>query len=88
MSSTVKKVSVARTSYHHSKQPGEHVTLLAYVDPNGAFELLDDREPELEFLAGTKEYILEEWGKRNRQLIKDGFQRDSLRGDAEWQQFI
>jgi hypothetical protein len=64
------------------------VTLLAYKDSSEAYELLDDREPTLEFLAGSKDYIFEEWGKRNRQLIKDGFQRDNMSGDNEWQQFI
>ena len=88
MAITSRKVSVARTTYHHSQRTSEHVTLLAYKDSNEAYELLDDREPALEFLAGSKDYILEEWGKRNRQLIQDGFQRDNMRGDPEWQQFI
>ncbi|MGH9730451.1 MAG: hypothetical protein ACRD4A_02030 [Candidatus Acidiferrales bacterium] len=88
MSSVTKKEFVARTKYHHSQRTSEHVTLLAYKDLNEAYELLDDREPDLEFLAGSKDYILEEWGKRNRQLTKNGFQRDSLAGDPEWQQFI
>jgi hypothetical protein len=88
MASTSKKIAVARTTYHHSRRPSEHVTLLAYKDANEAYELLDDREPELEFLAGSKDYILKEWGERNRQLIQDGFQRDDMRGDPEWQQFI
>ena len=64
------------------------MTLLAYKDSSEAYELLDDRELALEFLAGSKDYIHEEWGKRNRQLIQDGFQRDNMRGDPEWQQFI
>jgi len=88
MADTVRKVAVARTTYHHSKKTSGHVTLLAYKDSNEAYELLDDREPALEFLAGSKEYILKEWGNRNRQLIQDGFQRDNMWGDAEWQQFI
>ena len=88
MTSTTKKEFVARTKYHHSQRTSQHVTLLAYKDSSEAYELLDDREPTLEFLAGSKDYIFEEWGKRNRQLIKDGFQRDNMSGDNEWQQFI
>jgi hypothetical protein len=83
-----KRISVARTAYHHSQRTYEQVTLLAYKDANEAYELLDDREPEIEFLAGSKEYILEEWRRRNQDLIKGGFQRDNMRGDSEWQQFI
>lgn len=64
------------------------MTLLAYKDSNEAYELLDDREPTLEFLAGSKDYILEGWGKRNRQLIKDGFQREHMRGGPEWQHIV
>jgi len=88
MASPTMKEFVARTTYHHSQRTSEHVTLLAYKDSDGAYELLDDREPSLEFLAGSKDYILNEWGKRNRQLIRDGFQRDNMSGDNEWQQFI
>jgi len=88
MASTSRKIAVARTTYHHSRRTSEHVTLLAYKDANDAYELLDDREPELEFLAGSKDYILKEWGDRNRHLIQDGFQRDNMWGDPEWQQFI
>jgi hypothetical protein len=84
----IKKEFVARTAYHHSRRTNEYVTLLAYRDADGAYELLDGREPDLEFLAGSKEFILEEWGARNRQLIKDGFQRDNMSGEHEWQQFI
>jgi hypothetical protein len=79
---------VARAIYHHAKRTSEHVTLLAYKDSRDAYQLLDDRETEHEYLAGTKEYILEEWGKRNRQVIKAGFQRDNLAGENEFQQFI
>jgi hypothetical protein len=88
MASPTKKEFVARTTYHHSQRTSERVTLLAYKDPNGAFELLDDREPSLEFLAGSKDYIFKEWGTRNRQLIEDGFQRDNMSGENEWQRFI
>jgi hypothetical protein len=87
MAST-KKEFIARTQYHHSKRTSEHVTLLAYKDSGEAYELLDDREPELEFLAGSKDFIFGEWGKRNRQLLEDGFQRDNMTGDNEWQKFI
>jgi hypothetical protein len=85
---SINKEFVARTAYHHSRITNEHVTLLAYRDADGACELLDGREPDLEFLAGSKEFILEEWGERNRQLIEDGFQRDNMSGEHEWQQFI
>jgi len=86
--SNTKKEFVARTQYHHSKRTDVYVTLLAYKDPDGAYELLDGREPDVEFLAGSKEYILEEWQKRNRELIADGFQRDNMTGASEWQKFI
>lgn len=88
MAITSRKIAVARTTYHHSQRTSEHVTLLAYKDAAEACELLDDREPDLEFLAGSKSYILREWGERNRQLIQSGFQRDNMWGDSEWQQFI
>ena len=42
----------------------EHVTLLDYKDSRGTYELLDDREVEHEQLAGTDDYILDEWGKK------------------------
>jgi hypothetical protein len=66
MASASRKIAVARTTYHHVQPTNEHVTLLAYKDSNEAYELLDHREPALEFLAGSKDYILEEWGKRTR----------------------
>ena len=66
----------------------EHVTLLVYKDSRGTYELLDDREVEHEQLAGTDDYILDESGKRNRQLVKGGFQCDNLMGENEFQRFI
>jgi len=83
-----KRTFVARAIYHHKTKTSEHVTLLVYRDSNGAFELLDDRETEHEYPAGSEEYIFEEWGKRNRSLIENGFQRDHLMGENKWQQFI
>lgn len=83
-----KKDFVARAIYHHSQRTSEFVTLSAYKDANDSYELLDNREPVLEFEAGTRKYILDQWGKRNRNLIRDGFQRDNLAGDNEFQQFI
>lgn len=82
------KEFVARAIYHHAKRTKEHVTLLVYQDANEAYELLDDREAEHEYLAGTRDFILEEWGTRNRDLVRDGFQLDNLAGGHEWQQFI
>jgi hypothetical protein len=82
------KTFIARAIYHHRMRTAEHVTLLVYKDSHGAYELFDDRDAEHEQLAGTKDYILDEWGKRNRQLIEDGFQRDNLRGENEFQRFI
>jgi hypothetical protein len=86
--SNVNRQFVARAIYHHSKRTSEHVTLLIYKDSHDAYQLFDDRETEHDYLAGTKEYILEEWGTRNRQVIKDSFQRDNLSGENEFQQFI
>jgi hypothetical protein len=79
---------VARAICHHAKRTSEHVTLLVYKDSHDAYQLLDDREAEHDYLAGDREYILNEWGKRNRQVIKDGFLRDNLAGDSDFQQFI
>ena len=56
--------------------------------PKGVYEPLDGREPDVEFLAASKEYILEQRQKRNRELIEDGFQRDNMSGANEWQRFI
>jgi hypothetical protein len=82
------KTFVARTIYHHSQRTSEHVTFLVYRDKNGAYELFDDRETDHDHIAGTEDYVFEEWGTRNRQLISDGFIRDNMRGDNKWQQFI
>ena len=68
------------------------MTLLAYRDSSAgdAYELMDDTDAEHDhnYLAGTEKYVFGEWGKRNRQLIEDGFQRDNLSGDYKWHQFI
>jgi len=79
---------VARAIYHHKVKTSEHVTLLVRRDQGGAYELLDDRQDAHDYLAGTEDYIFEEWGKLNRQLIQDGFQRDNLMGENRFQQFI
>lgn len=83
-----KKEFIARTIYHHSKRTSEYVTLLVYKDSLGIYELRDDRESEHDFLAGTEDYIFEEWGKRNRQVFDDGFQQDNRMGYEKWQRFI
>lgn len=88
MTNTTKKKFIARTIYHHKKKTNEHVTLLVYQDAHDAYELFDDREAEHDYLAGSEDYIFKEWGKRNRQLIEEDFQRDDLRGENKWQQFI
>jgi hypothetical protein len=88
MTNTIKREFVARTKYHHSKRTSEQVTLLAFKDSNDAYELVDDRETESESVAGSKKYVLDEWIKRNRDLIEGGFQRDNMSGDHEWQRFI
>lgn len=88
MPNQLKRTFVARTIYHHSQRTSEHVTLLVYRDEHAAYELFDDREAEHEHVAGSEDYVLEEWVKRNRQLIMGGFQRDNLSGDNEWQRFI
>jgi hypothetical protein len=88
MTSGAEREFIARTIYHHTKKTGEYVTLLVYKDSFGTYELRDDREAGHDFLSGTEDYIFEEWGNRNRQLIEDGFQRDNLMGYNKWQQFI
>jgi hypothetical protein len=79
---------VARTIYHHSKRTNEHLTLLVYKDSGGAYELFDDREADHDSIASSEDHVYEEWGKRNRQAIQDGFQRDNMSGDNKWQAFI
>jgi hypothetical protein len=86
---TKDKSFVARTVYHHGVRTGEFVTLLAYRDNrDGTYELWDNREAANDYICGTEEYVLDEWGVRNRRLIQDGFRRDDLRGENKWQQFI
>jgi hypothetical protein len=52
------------------------------------YELWGDREDSHDYLAGTEELILDEWGNRNRNLDKDNFQNDSRRGPEKWMKFI
>jgi hypothetical protein len=80
---------VARAIYHHKTRTDEHVTMLVYKDPQELYEFFfDDSGAKHERLDGTKDYMLEAWGNWNRQLIKEGFQRDNLIGDNEFQSFI
>ncbi len=88
MSDARKRAFIARTIYHQVIRTNEHATLLVYKDSNGAYELMDDREGAHDYLAGSEDYILKQWGEKNRQLIEDGFQRDNIMGDSKWQQFI
>jgi hypothetical protein len=88
MTNSSNKTFVARAIYHHKVRTSEVVTVLVYKDSNDVYELFDDREVDHDNLAGGEEYVFEEWGKRNRQLVKDGFRQDNLTGDNRWQQFI
>ena len=64
------------------------MTLLVYKDTMGNYELWDDREADHDFVSGTEDLVFDEWGKRNRALLEDGFLRDNMMGLNEWQQFI
>jgi hypothetical protein len=88
MSPSPSKTFIARTVYHHRERTTEHVTLLVYKDSQGGYELFDDREALHDYVVGTEDFVFDEWGARNRKLIADGFQRDDLRGENKWQQFI
>ncbi len=86
---TKNKSFVARTVYHHRVRTGEIVTLLAYKDNrDGTYELWDNREADNDYICGTEEYVFDEWGVRNRQLVQDNFQLDNVMGDNRWQRFI
>jgi hypothetical protein len=78
---------VARAIYHHRVHTNRHVTLIVRRDGDN-YELWDDREDSHDYLAGTKDYILDEWGNRNRNLVKESFQNDNRTGTDEWMRFI
>lgn len=83
------KTFVARTIFHHKVRTSEMVTLLAYRDNrDGTYELWDNREADNDYICGTEDYVFDEWGVRNRQLLQEGFLRDDIRGENKWQQFI
>jgi hypothetical protein len=89
MPTALGKTFVARAIYHHKVRTDEHVTLLVYKDPLDLYEFYyDDSGTNHERLDGTRDYMLTAWGERNRQLIEDGFQRDNLTGDNDFQRFI
>ena len=87
MENRIERTFVARTIYHHKTTTSEHVTLIVRKEGD-AYELWDDREAAHEYLAGTEDYIFEEWGKRNRELNTEGFSLDNLTGENKWQKFI
>jgi hypothetical protein len=81
------KQFVARTIYHHRQQTSRRVVLLVYSEGN-AFELFDTRDADDNYFAGDRKFILEKRRKLNQELIEDDFQRDELRGENDFQQFI
>jgi hypothetical protein len=81
------KQFVARTIYHDRHQTSRRVVLLVYSEGN-AFELFDTRDADDNYFAGDRKFILEKWRKSNQELIEDDFQRDELRGESDFQQFI
>ncbi len=83
-----KKIFIARALFHHTRETSKHVTLLVYRDAAGVYELFHDADAFHDNLAGTEDFILAEWRKANQQLIESGFQRDNLRGENKFQQFI
>jgi hypothetical protein len=89
MAAASNKTFVARAIYHHKKRTAEHVTLLVYKDERDLYEFFfDDSGTSHERLDGDRDYMLNAWGDRNRQLIVDGFQCDNLTGDNDFQRFI
>lgn len=78
---------VARAIYHQRAHTEQHITLIVRREGD-SFELWDDRENSHDYLAGTEEFILDEWGSRNRNLIKEGFQNDNRTGPEKWMKFI
>lgn len=83
------KSFIARAIYHHRVRTSESVTLLAWRDNSDATcELWDTREADGDYVCGTEDYVFDEWVARNRRLVEDSFQRDEIRGENKWQQFI
>lgn len=82
------KVFIARTIYHHRQQTDRRVVLIVYRDSQNAFELFDTRDTDGSYVAGDQKWVLSEWRRLNQELIEEGFQRDDLRGEPEFQQFI
>lgn len=78
---------VARAIYHHRVRTSLHVTLIVRRDGDN-YELWDDREDSHDYLAGTEEYILDEWRNRNHNLSKENFQIDNRTGPGDWMKFI
>jgi hypothetical protein len=78
---------VARAIYHHRIKTDQHVTLIVRHGGD-SYELWDDREDSHDYLAGTEEFILDEWGSRNRNLDKENFQNDNRTGPDKWMKFI
>ena len=78
---------VARAIYHHRLHTEQHVTLIVRHDGDN-FELWDDREDSHDYVAGAEEYILDQWGSRNRYLDKENFQLDNRTGPDKWMKFI
>ena len=59
-----------------------------YSDSRNAFELFDTRDADGDYIAGDRKWILTEWRRLNQELVERGFQRDELRGEPDFQQFI
>ncbi len=87
MANKPNKQFIARTIYHHRQQTSRRVVLLVYSEGD-AFELFDTRDDDNNYFAGDRKFILEKWRRLNQELIEDEFQRDELRGDSDFQQFI
>jgi len=83
------KTFIARAIYHNKIRTDEHITILIYKDSQDLYEFFFDDSGSTHYrLDGTRDYMLSTWGERNRELVKNGYLRDNLTGENEFQQFI
>jgi hypothetical protein len=78
---------VSRAIHHHRVHTNLHVTLIVRREGD-TYELWNDREESPDYIAGSEEHILDEWGDRNRNLSKENFQNDNCTGPEKWLKFI
>ena len=82
------KQFIARAMYHHRQTTDQRVVLIVYCDWANAFELFDTRQADAYYISGDRNYVLGEWRRLNHELVEENFQRDDLRGENDFWQFI